>query len=65
MMTTILAFAIFCATTLLVLGNLRGVAQDTYQALSHSAKRLKENGHLGAKLAFVALWVLIFALGYF
>ncbi|MCR8547997.1 hypothetical protein M4578_09170 [Salipiger sp. P9] len=64
MMTTILAFAILTATTLLVLGNLRMVAHDTFEALSHAATRMRRSGNPGAKIAFVALWLLIFALSY-
>lgn len=63
-MTTILAFAILCASTLLVLGNLRMVARDTRVALTEAAGRLRRSGNPGAKLAFAALWVLIFALSF-
>ena len=62
MMTTILAFAILCLSTLLVLGNLRMVAQDTYVAVTGAAGRLWRSGNPGAKLAYAALWLLIFAL---
>ncbi|NVK60267.1 MAG: hypothetical protein HWE37_09365 [Rhodobacteraceae bacterium] len=64
MMTTILAFVILLVTTLLVLGNLRTVAHDTFEALSSAVLRLRHSGNPGAKLAFAALWVLIFALSY-
>ncbi|APZ53402.1 hypothetical protein [Salipiger abyssi] len=64
MMTTILALLILTATTLLVLGNLRMVAHDTYEALSSAASRIRQSGNPRAKLAFAALWVLIFALSY-
>ena len=64
MMTTILAFAILCVSTLLVLGNLRMVAHDTYVAVTEAAGRLRRSGNPGARLAFAALWVLIFALSF-
>ncbi len=63
-MTTILAFAILCVSTLLVLGNLRMVAHDTRVALTEAAGRLRRSGNPGATLAFGALWVLIFALSF-
>lgn len=65
MMTTILAFAILTATTVLVVGSLRTVAHDTYVALTDAAARMRHNGNPAAKLSFAALWVMIFALGYF
>ena len=65
MMTTILAFAILCTTTLLVLHNLRTVAHDTYEAVASAAVRLRHSSKPGAKLAFLTLWVLIFGLSYF
>lgn len=63
-MTTILAFAILCASTLLVLGNLRMVAHDTRVALVEAVGRLRRSGNPGAKLSFAALWVMIFALSF-
>lgn len=64
MMTTILAFAILTATTVLVLGSLRTVARDTFVALADAAERLRHGGNPAAKLSFVVLWVMIFALSY-
>ncbi|HBM60827.1 MAG TPA: hypothetical protein DD444_16760 [Citreicella sp.] len=63
-MTSIFALIVLCTTTLLVLGNLRMIAQDTWQALALAATRLRGDGHLGARTAFAALWILIFALSY-
>ncbi len=65
MMTTILAFAILTATTVLVLGSLRTVAHDMYVALTDAADRVRRDGNPAAKLSFAALWGMIFALGYF
>ncbi|WP_229672968.1 hypothetical protein [Salipiger pallidus] len=64
-MTTILALSILCLTTFLVIGNLRMVAQDTFDALSSAASKLRQGNNPGGKLAFATLWVLIFALSYF
>ncbi|ANT59973.1 hypothetical protein AYJ57_06085 [Salipiger sp. CCB-MM3] len=64
-MSTLLAIMILAATTFLLLGNLRGVAADTYQALAGATARTRDRGLLIPRLAFAALWLLIFVLGYF
>ncbi|MBE9638948.1 hypothetical protein [Salipiger mangrovisoli] len=64
-MSTLLALTILVATSVLVLGNIRVVASDTYRALASATSRARASGTLGAKLAFAVLWLLIFLLGYF
>ncbi|WP_353473188.1 hypothetical protein PVT71_03905 [Salipiger sp. H15] len=64
-MSTLLAITILLATSALVLGQIRVVATDTYQALAGAAARARASGTLGARLALVVLWLMIFLLGYF
>ncbi|MBS0125586.1 hypothetical protein KB874_15980 [Aestuariicoccus sp. KMU-90] len=64
MMISILALATALASVLLMAGSLRMVAQDTFAALSDMAQRARVGGNLRARVAFAALWVLIFALSY-
>jgi hypothetical protein len=64
MMTTILALLILFGTVLLVLGNLRVVAEDTFSALTTCAARARASGQLVQRSAFLALWLLIFVLSY-
>ncbi|WP_246107244.1 hypothetical protein [Puniceibacterium confluentis] len=61
-MITFLALTVMVGSTLMVLSNLRLVAQDTFQVLRDAVGRGLRSGHLGQKLAFGALWALIFAL---
>ncbi|WP_417719396.1 hypothetical protein [Salipiger sp.] len=65
MMTTLLAIAILSGTTLLVLGSLRSVAQDTYDALHQVLRQLRHGKDMIAAGAFAILWLLIFGLSYF
>ncbi|WP_020041864.1 hypothetical protein [Salipiger mucosus] len=62
-MATILSIVLFAVTTLLVLGNLRMVAQDTRAAVTLALRRARHGDPL-AKLAFAGLWILIFALSF-
>lgn len=64
MMTTLIAICILSATSLLVLGNLRSVAQDILHTLNLAAARTMHGNATRAKLAFGALWFLIFSLSY-
>jgi hypothetical protein len=64
MMISILALATALASVLLMVGSLRMVAQDTYTALTDLAQQARAARNLRARLAFAALWVLIFALSY-
>ncbi|WP_226622225.1 hypothetical protein [Alloyangia pacifica] len=63
-MSTLLALTILLATSVLVLGHIRVVATDTYNALASATSRARASGTLRAKLAFAVLWLLIFLLGY-
>ncbi|WP_299925261.1 hypothetical protein [uncultured Pelagimonas sp.] len=65
MLTTVLALATLLATLFLILGNLRMLARDTYDALAHSTFRAHSEGQLMPRLAFAALWFMIFALSCF
>ncbi|SMX29924.1 hypothetical protein TRP8649_04064 [Pelagimonas phthalicica] len=65
MMITFLALVTFAATMYLILGNLPMVARDTYDALAATTQRAQAQGQLKPRLAFAALWVLIFALSCF
>ena len=64
MMMTILAFAIAATSLLFMVGGLRMVAQDTIQTVASIALRARNSGQLPARMAFAALWVMIFALSY-
>ena len=64
MMITILALATALLSLAFMAGGLRMVAQDTAQAVALAAQRAHASGQLPARAAFVALWVLIFALSY-
>lgn len=63
-MLTLLAFAILAGSALMVVGNLPMVASDTLALLKGCASRAHAAGQLHRRLAFVALWLLIFTLGY-
>ncbi len=65
MMTTFLALATLVATVFLILANLRMVARDTFDALANSTMRAHSEGQLLPRIAFAALWVMIFALSCF
>ncbi len=62
MMTTFIAMAVMVGSTLLVLSNLRLVAQDTLQVMRDVSTRVIGSGRFWQNLAFAALWALIFAL---
>ncbi|CUH78761.1 hypothetical protein [Tropicibacter naphthalenivorans] len=64
MMTTLIAILTLAVSSFMVLGSLRTVATDTIDILATSAARAKTNGQLTQKLAFVMLWLMIFALSY-
>lgn len=64
MLITILAFATAVASLFLVLLGLRSVAQDTASTLMNAAQAVYQTGNIKQKLAFVALWVMIFALSF-
>jgi hypothetical protein len=64
MMITLLTFAILAGSVLLVVGNLRMVAADTVSALAGCVLRARRLNQLHNRLAFVALWLLLFALCY-
>ena len=59
-MFTLLAIAILALSCLLVLGNLRMIAHDTFETLSAAAARARDDGTLMKRLAFLALWLIIF-----
>lgn len=65
MVTTILALATLIATVFLILGNLRMVARDTFDALTASALRAQADGQILPRAAFAVLWVMIFILSCF
>lgn len=65
MMITLLAIAILVTSALLVLGNLRSVIQDTVSTVSAGAQRARDSGVFFQRLAFLGLWIMIFALSYF
>ncbi|KMK66751.1 hypothetical protein [Puniceibacterium sp. IMCC21224] len=64
MMTSLLALLVLLGSALLVLSNLRLVAQDTLQVLRDVMTQLSLNGRLAPNLAFGMLWILIFTLSY-
>jgi hypothetical protein len=55
----IIAFSVF-----LVAGGLRMIAQDTVQTLASATNKARSAGTLIPKMAFVSLWLMIFALSY-
>ena len=65
MMISLIAIAVAAASFLLIAGGLRMVAQDTVQTLRDAASRARHAGELTSRVAFVALWAMIFALSYF
>lgn len=65
MTLTVIALAILTLSTALLLGNLRLVAQDTLSALRTSIAQARASGQILPRMAFAALWLLIFALSYF
>ena len=65
MMTTLLALVTLIATVFLIVSNLPMVARDTYDALAATSQRAHSQGQLVPRLAFAALWMLIFALSCF
>ena len=65
MIITLLALATLVATMILILGNLRMVALDTFDVLAVSTQRAHAKGQLLPRLAFSALWMIIFALSCF
>lgn len=64
MLTTTLALLVLLGSALLVISHLRVVVQDTYTAVVTCAMRARAGGRLVPRMAFVALWVLIFALSF-
>lgn len=64
MVTTFIALAILMASALLVLGNLRMVLLDTFEALTGYARRARRDGQLTRHIAFFALWLMIFMMSY-
>lgn len=64
MMISFLAFTLLASSALLCLGSLRMVAADTMSMVRGCAARARATGSLHQRLAFLALWVLIFGLGY-
>lgn len=64
MVTTFIALAILMASALLVLGNLRMVAQDTFDAVTSYARRARQNGQMTRHIAYFALWLMIFIMSY-
>ncbi|SMX39022.1 hypothetical protein [Maliponia aquimaris] len=64
MVTTFIALAILTASALLVLGNLRMVVHDTYEALTDYARRARRDGQITRHIAFFALWLMIFVMSY-
>ncbi len=61
-MTSLIAITILVGSTLMVLSNLRLVAQDTLTVVRQATYRLLGAGRLWQNVAYGALWVLIFAL---
>ena len=64
MMISILALATVVASLMLMVSNLRVMAQDTFAILSGMAQRARSRGELRALIAFAALWIMIFSLSY-
>ncbi len=63
-MITVLALCVLVTSCLLIFGGLRTVAADTYHTLADSAQRARRDGTLPQRLAFVALWLLIFCVSF-
>lgn len=63
-MTSALALLILFGSVLLVLGNLRVVATDTYSMISSCATRARASGQMVQRTAFLLLWLLIFTLSF-
>ena len=64
MVTTFIALAILTASALLVLGSVRMVAVDTFDAVATYARRARRNGQLVRHVAYFALWLMIFIMSY-
>jgi hypothetical protein len=64
MMTTFIALAILLASALLVLGNLRAMALDTYDAVRTYARRAQRDGQMIRHVAYFSLWLMIFIMSY-
>lgn len=64
MTITMIAIAILALSTAFLLGNLRLVAQDTLATLQSTVAQARANGQVLPRLAFAALWALIFALSF-
>ena len=64
MILSILAIAVLIGSTLLILGNLRMVMRDIYDVLLASVAGARFTNHMVANVAFVALWLMLFALSF-
>ncbi|MBV2359920.1 hypothetical protein KUH32_09050 [Thalassococcus sp. CAU 1522] len=64
-MWTLIALAVLAMTLVAILTSLREVTQDTIGAISVAATRARQRSGLHGRLAFAALWLLIFGLSYF
>ena len=60
-MTTAIALFVLSVSCLLMFSGAGAVAADTYHTLSDSAQRARRDGIVVKRLAFVALWLLIFS----
>ncbi|MEN9061495.1 MULTISPECIES: hypothetical protein [Ponticoccus] len=64
MMITLIAFSILAGSALVAVGSLRMVTRDTLSVVTGCTTRARASGTLHRRLAFVALWFLIFGLSY-
>jgi hypothetical protein len=64
MVTTFIALSILLASALLVVGNLRMVAVDTFDAVATYTRRARKKGQLIRHIAYFALWLMIFIMSY-
>lgn len=64
MVTAFIALAILLASALLVVGNLRMVALDTFDAVQTYARHARQSGQLTRHVAYFALWLMIFIMSY-
>ncbi len=64
MLFTALAIMIMFASALMILMNLRSIAQDTVDAILHATAGGRAADRVVPAAAFALLWLLIFALCY-
>ena len=64
MLLNLIAIAVFLATTLLILCNLRMILRDTTEVVSKALGVGGSIRDLVPNVAFCALWALVFGLGF-